>query len=153
MIMQAPLPIAVALAATLAVPGAAFSVAEERLQPALSARLKRIEAAFRQSDANSLRPSLPATAKVRVDLRDVPEGQGSYGPGQLEVVFGRIFQESPTQEFAFGSGSVTVSAPGTAFARGRWVRRGAPRGQGETLTFTLREESGDWRITEIRSSR
>ena len=153
MSMQALLPIFVALAAALVLPGTGDALQEERLQPALATRLKRIEAAFRQNDAASLRPSLTTTGKVRVDLHDQPEGQGSYGPGQLQVVFGRIFQDSPTQEFGFGTGSVTVSAPGTAFARGRWLRRGTPPGRADTLTFTLREDSGDWRISEIRSSR
>ena len=93
--------------------------------------------------------------KVRVDLKDVMEGPGSYGASQLEVIFVRIFDENRTREFAFRDEEVTVSAPGTAFARGRWVRKARPGGSDttDTLTFTLRQESGDWRIHEIRSSR
>ena len=154
MVMRAWLTIAVTLAASAAAPQATPAVEDDRLDPSLSSRLRRIEAAFRESDANALRPSLPVAGKVRVDLPDLREGQGSYGPGQLRVVLARIFQESPTREFTFGKDGVTA-APGTAFARGRWVRRTGPRGQesASTLTFTLREESGDWRISEIRSSR
>lgn len=124
-------------------------------EPGLSSRLRHIEAAFREGDASSLRSSCTSTGKVRVDLRDLPEGQGSYGSGQLQAIFSHIFEESRTREFAFGRDDVTVPAPGTAFARGRWVRRNPPRGQEtvDTLTFTLRQESGDWRILEIRSSR
>ena len=154
MVMRACLTIAVALAVSTAAQQAASAVEDDRLEPSLSSRLKRIVAAFRQSDANALRPSLPETGKVRVELPDLREGQGSYGPGQLQVVLDRIFQESPTRDFSFGKGSVTAT-PGTAFARGHWVRRTGPRGQesASNLTFTLREESGDWRISEIRSSR
>jgi hypothetical protein len=125
------------------------------VEPALSARLRRIETAFRGGDAGSLRPAFTANTKVRVDLKDVMEGPGSYGPSQLEVIFGRIFDENRTRQFSFRDEDVTVSGPGIAFARGRWVRRSG-RGGAEatdTVTFTLRQESGDWRIHEIRSSR
>jgi len=125
------------------------------LEPSLSARLRGIETAFRSGDAASLRPTFPATAKVRVDLKDVMDGPGAYGPGQLEVIFGRIFEENRTRQFSLRDEDVTVSAPGVAFARGRWVRK-VRQGTGDTtdtVTFTLRQESGDWRVHEIRSSR
>ncbi len=121
----------------------------------LEVRLRRIESAFREGSAVSLRPSFSSSAKVRVDLRDLPDGQGSYGAGQLQVIFDRLFEQFRTQDFAFGTDDVRMPTHGTAFARGRWVRVGQPRGPEtvDTLTFTLREESGDWRILEIRSSR
>jgi hypothetical protein len=105
---------------------------------ALSSRLRRIETAFRDGDAGSLRASFASGARLRVELPDLTEGQGSYGAGQLQVIFGRIFDQFRTQEFAFAADDVRVSQPGTAFARGRWVRRSRPR---------------DWRILEIRASR
>lgn len=121
----------------------------------LMARLRRIEAAFRQGDAPSLRTSFSSTTKVRLDLREVAEVQGSFGPGQLQVIFGQVFEASGTSEFAFPLQQVTLPSKETAFARGRWVLRSRPGGAQtvETLTFTLREEDGDWRILEIRSSR
>ena len=125
------------------------------VDPALATRLRRIETAFRSGDAGSLRPVFTSSVKVRVDLKDVMEGPGSYGPSQLEVIFGRIFDENRTRQFSFRDEDVTVSAPGVAFARGRWLRK-VGRGGAEapdTVTFTLRQESGDWRIHEIRSSR
>lgn len=127
----------------------------ESLDPTLSSRLRRIEAAFRNGDAGSLRLSCSSTGKVRVELPDLAGGQGSFGPGQLQVVFERIFEKSRTLEFGFGADEIRTPTPSTAFARGRWVRRAPPRGPElvETLTFTLREESRDWRILEIRSSR
>ena len=126
-----------------------------RLEPALSARLRRIETAFRSGDAGSLRPVFTANTKVRVDLKDVMDGPGSYGPSQLEVIFGRIFDENRTRQFSFKDEDVAVSGPGIAFARGRWVRKTGRGGTEttDTVTFTLRQESGDWRIHEIRSSR
>src|SRR5688572_10604714 len=112
-------------AAVLAGPlGAAAAEAD----PSLASRLRRIESAFRSGDAAALRPSF-AAGKVRVDLRDLTDGPGSFGSGQLEVLFGRIFDASPTREFTIRPQDVTVSTPSTAFARGRWVRRprhGAP---------------------------
>jgi hypothetical protein len=83
------------------------------------------------------------------------EGPGSYGPSQLEVIFGRIFDENRTRQFSFKDEDVAVSGPGIAFARGRWVRKTGRGGTEttDTVTFTLRQESGDWRIHEIRSSR
>jgi hypothetical protein len=143
-----------ALGAALLVCAAADARAAT-LEPGLSTRLRRIETAFRSGDAGSLRPAFTANTKVRVDLKDVMDGPGSYGPSQLEVIFGRIFDENRTRQFSFKDEEVTVSGPGIAFARGRWVRK-AGRGGTETtdtVTFTLRQESGDWRIHEIRSSR
>jgi hypothetical protein len=133
----------------------AASVQAATVEPALSTRLRRIETAFRSGDAGSLRPAFTANTKVRVDLKDVMEGPGSYGPSQLEVIFGRIFDENRTRQFSFKDEDVTVSGPGIAFARGRWIRRSGRGGtEGtDTVTFTLRQESGDWRIHEIRSSR
>jgi Domain of unknown function (DUF4440) len=125
------------------------------VDPSLSARLRKIESAFRSGDAGALRPLFTANSKVRVDLKDVMDGPGAYGPSQLEVIFGRIFDESRTRQFSFRDEDVTISAPGIAFARGKWVRK-AGRGGTEatdTVTFTLRQESGDWRVHEIRSSR
>lgn len=125
------------------------------VDPSLATRLRRIESAFRGGDAASLRPAFTANAKVRVDLKDVMEGPGSYGPSQLEVIFGRIFDENRTRQFSFRDEDVTVSSPGIAFARGKWVRKAGRGGADatDTVTFTLRQESGDWRIHEIRSSR
>lgn len=125
----------------------------EALDPALGARLRHIESAFREGDAGAVRAASASGGKVRVDLRDLTSGPGSYGPGQLEVVLSRIFQAHQTREFGFRDEDVRVSGPGTAFARGRWVRRAGNRETSETLTFTLREESGQWRIHEIRTSR
>jgi hypothetical protein len=133
----------------------AAAVHAANLEPSLSTRLRRIETAFRSGDAGSLRPAFTANTKVRVDLKDVMEGPGSYGPSQLEVIFGRIFDENRTRQFSFKDEDVTVSGPGIAFARGRWIRRSGRGGTEatDTVTFTLRQESGDWRIHEIRSSR
>jgi len=127
----------------------------EEPTPALRTRLSRIEGAFRSGSAGSLRQSFSETGKVRVDLKELTEEPASYGCGQLQVVFGRIFDENQTRDFAFPKDDVTVSAAGTAFARARWSRRTRPSGQDavDNLTFTLRQESGDWRINEIRSSR
>src|SRR6185436_10686024 len=77
--------------AALLVSASASAASPATLEPALSARLRRIETAFRSGDAASLRPAFTANTKVRVDLKDVMEGPGSYGPSQLEVIFGRIF--------------------------------------------------------------
>jgi hypothetical protein len=118
----------------------------------LWSRLRRIETAFRGGDAISLRRSFASGGKVRVDLRDLEGGSGVYSPGQLQVMFGRIFDESPTRDFGFRPDDVTTSSD-TAFARGRWVRRQPGGDRVETLTFTLHAESGDWRILEIRATR
>jgi hypothetical protein len=130
------------------------------LPPELDSRLVRIETALRQGDASSLRLSFSKTGKVRVEIRDLSDGRPSYGAGQLHAIFDRIFETCQTRDFVFDRDDVKVSAPGTAFARARWLRncsrsRG-PAGPGETvepLTFTLQDEDGDWRIVEIRSSR
>jgi ketosteroid isomerase-like protein len=133
---------------------AGFARAEE-VEPALWSRLQRIETAFRGGDAQALRAMLPGEAKVRVDLRDLTDGPRSYGPGQLEVVLQQIFQAHRNGELTFRTEDVKVCAPGTAFARGRWARRAGP-GTSATVdyvTFTLREQAGDWRIHEILCSR
>jgi hypothetical protein len=122
---------------------------------ALDGRLRGIETAFRKGEAGALRPAFTGKGKVRVDLKDVMEGPGTYGPSQLEVIFGRIFDENRTRQFAFRDEDVTVTTPGVAFARARWLRKAGGGGSDvtDTVTFTLRQESGDWRIHEIRSSR
>ena len=127
---------------------------EESVPASLLARLSRIESAFRQGDAGSLRVSFPATGKMRVDLKGLTDGQESYGAGQLQVIFGQIFSEFRTRDFLIPRDDVRVSSQGTAFARGRWVRADREGDErAETLTFTLRADGGDWRILEIRSSR
>jgi hypothetical protein len=125
------------------------------VDPSLSDRLRGIETAFRKGEAGTLRPAFTARGKVRVDLKDVMEGPGTYGPSQLEVIFGRIFDENRTRQFSFRDEDVSVTPPGVAFARARWLRRTGSGGSDstDTVTFTLRQESGDWRIHEIRSSR
>jgi hypothetical protein len=142
-----------ALLWVVAVAGGPRPVGAADIDQALEARLRRIEAAFRDGDAAGVRLSSAPSGKVRVDLRDLTSGPGSYGPGQLEVVFDHVFQGQQTREFTFRKEDVTVSVPGTAFARVRWVRREGGRDTSESLTFTLREESGQWRIHEIRTSR
>jgi hypothetical protein len=121
----------------------------------LWSRLERIEAAFRSGDAGSLRGSCSGERKIRVEINGLSGGQGSYGAGQLQVVFSSIFDEVRTREFSFGRDDVQLSNPGTAFAKSRWVRRSqaGARDTVDMLTFTLREENGDWRVLEIRSSR
>ena len=130
-------------------------VQAEGVDPQLSSRLQRIESAFRGGDAGALRPCFASSGKVRVDLKDLTDGPASYGPGQLQVVFEQIFDGHRTREFAFRKQDVTVPSAGTAFAKGRWVRRARTGGQEtvDTLTFTLREENRDWRIHEILTSR
>ena len=137
--------------AAAAPPAAAASVQED----ALWTRLRRIESAFRAGDAAALRASFPATSRLRVDLPDVPGCPASYGPGQLQVIFGQLFSEAATREFAFAKGDVTQPSASTAFARGRWVRDAGPGGgeRADVVTFTLREEAGDWRIHEILAVR
>jgi hypothetical protein len=132
-------------------PAALASVQED----ALWTRLRRIESAFRAGDAAALRASFPATSRLRVDLPDVPGCPASYGPGQLQVIFAQIFSDGATREFGFARSEVTRPSAGTAFARGRWVRGGGPGGgeRQDVVTFTLREEAGDWRIHEILSVR
>jgi len=127
---------------------------KQAVDPRLETRLARIESAFRQRDANALRLSLPTSGKVRVDLGDLTDGQGSYGPGQLQVIFGQIFEDYLTREFAFDRDEVRVSPPGTAFVRGHWIRRQQVGGHEtvDTLTFTVRQEGSEWRIQEIRST-
>jgi hypothetical protein len=141
--------------AALLIAASAGRAAAGPVEPLLWSRLQRIESAFRGGDAQALRASLPAEAKVRVDLRALTDGPRSYGPGQLEVVFQQIFQAHETVELRFSPEDVKVPAGGTAFARARWTRR-AERGASDTVewvTFTLREQAGDWRIHEILCSR
>jgi hypothetical protein len=125
------------------------------VEPLLWSRLQRIESAFRNGDAPALRALVPGEAKVRVDLRALTDGPRSYGPGQLEVVFEQIFAASDSAELTFALEDVKVPSAGTAFARGRWTRRkgGSTPPTVEWVTFTLREQGGDWRIHEILGSR
>lgn len=116
-------------------------------EDALWSRLRRIESAFRSGDAASLRSSFPAAARLRVDLPEVPGGPASYGPGQLQVIFARLFADAPTREFAFDRRDVTRPSAGMAFARGRWARGSSD--EPGAVTFTLREDRGDWLIHEI----
>jgi hypothetical protein len=154
MVMQAARRVARSLILSALVVGTAGAEAGP-VDAALDGRLRGIETAFRKGEAGSLRPAFTAKAKVRVDLKDVMEGPGTYGPSQLEVIFGRIFDQNRTRQFAFRDEDVTVTTPGVAFARARWQRKAGAGGADstDTVTFTLRQESGDWRIHEIRSSR
>jgi hypothetical protein len=122
---------------------------------ALRGRLRRVEAAFRQGDAVALRGSFTDKAKVRVELGDLTEGEGLYGAGQLQVIFGRIFEQRRTASMSFPTSDVKVPGAGTAFARAVWLHRGARSGDERTdsLLLTLHADAGDWRIIEMRSAR
>jgi hypothetical protein len=133
-------------------PGWSAGPGSETPDGALWSRLRRIEVAFRDGDAGALRASF-CSGKVRVDLPQVEGAPGSYGPGQLQVIFAQIFAAARTERFVFPPAEVTLRSSDTAFARGRWVRLGAESGQAELLTFTLRAEEGDWRIHEILAPR
>ena len=122
-------------------------------QEALAARLRHIESAFRQDDAAALRDSFTARGKLRLDLPQVPGCPASYGAGQLQVIFGQLFAAARTRAFAFVEGESDGAAGAeTAFARATWARAGTAE-PGQSLTFTLREEDGDWRIHEILAPR
>jgi hypothetical protein len=116
-------------------------------------QLDGIETAFRSGDAASLRLTCGA-GRIRLDLGDARR-EGAYGPGQVEVIFRRLFEEFRTTEFALRHDEVREPVVGTAFVRGRWARRPSAGGAEtrQTLTFTLRREGAGWRIEEIRSSR
>jgi hypothetical protein len=149
-----PLRRAIGRAAALGL-AAALAAGEALPSDGLDVRLRQVEDAFREGDAALLRPAFATSGKVRVDLKDLTSGQGWYASGQLQVLFARVFQDYATRALRFQTDGVTEAAPGTAFARGRWVRR--PRRGGddisETVVLTLREDKGDWRILEIRTSR
>ena len=136
-------------------PAAAPSALEQaEAEHAVWGRLRRIEAAFRAGDAGSLRASFSSGGKMRVDLPHVAGCPASYGPGQLQAIFAEMFREGRTREFTFRRQDVTLPSRDTAFARGRWVRdTGGTADREESLTFTLREEDGDWRIHEILAPR
>jgi hypothetical protein len=121
---------------------------------ALSLRLRQIEEAFRDGSAVSLRSALASSGKVRLDLDQITPGPASYAPGQLQVIFSRLFEGRRTRAFAFSAGNVCDPSSGTAFARGTWSWQGPQRQQGVlSLTFILSEERGDWRVREILTSR
>ena len=129
--------------------------ARDAADEGLRSRLRRIEAAFRQGDAAGLRSCFSERAKVRVELKDLTEGGGLYGAGQLQVIFARIFEQRRTRSMRFPRDDVRVPAAGTAFARALWVHAGSRDGGERTdaLMLTLQAEQGDWRIIEMRSAR
>lgn len=121
----------------------------------LKSRLRRVEAAFRQGDAATLRACFSDKAKVRVELPELTEGQGLYGAGQLQVIFARIFEQRRTRSMSFPPADVQVPAAGTAFARGVWAHVGTRNADVRTdsLMLTLHSEGADWRIIEMRAAR
>ena len=123
--------------------------------PALGDRLRSIAAALRDGDARSLRSAFVTEGKVRLQIAGLTEGQVSYGPGQVRPIFAQIFEEHRTRSFGFDEEDVSVTTPGTAFARGLWQRQSRATGalSRQVLTFTLRLDERGWRILEIRSSR
>jgi len=141
------------LAIALCLPSrpAAASAAPAAGAEALASRLQRIEAAFRGGDAGALRASFTTRGKLRLDVPQVPGCPASYGAGQLQVIFGQLFAAARTRSFAFEQEDAP-SSDDTAFARALW-RRDDPHDGGQALTFTLREEDGDWRIHEIVAPR
>jgi hypothetical protein len=140
-----------ALAGALVLLAPAAALRAQEVESSLRHRLTSIESAFRQADAGALRSSFPRQGKVRVHLPELARGPGAYGAGQLQVLFERLFRDHGTQSFSFPAWEVRVSAEGVAFARAHWVR--APSAVEDVLTFTLRQESGDWRVHEVLSSR
>ena len=123
--------------------------------PALGDRLRSIAAALRDGDAPSLHSAFVTEGKVRLQIAGLTEGQVSYGPGQVRTIFDKIFEGHRTRSFRFDEEDVSVTTPGTAFARGLWQRQSRTTGalSRQVLTFTLRLDERSWRILEIRSSR
>jgi hypothetical protein len=115
--------------------------------------LAHIASAFRDGQAQQLRALTLPGSHVRVDVRNGRSTLGSYGPGQLEAVLGRLFSEHETLAFEFQPDATKVYGD-TAFARAAWVRRQRDQSQSVTqmLTFGLWRENGAWRLAEIRSS-
>lgn len=128
---------------------------EDVADAGLRSRLRRVDAAFRQGDAATLRGCFSDKAKVRVELPGLTEGQGLYGAGQLQVIFARVFEQRRTSSMAFPRADVQIPAPGTAFARAVWVHVGTRNADVRTdsLMITLHSEGGDWRIIEMRAAR
>ena len=62
---------------------AALAAGAGRASDRLDMRLRQVEGAFREGDAAALRPAFATSGKIRVDLRDLTEGQGWYASGQL----------------------------------------------------------------------
>ncbi len=120
----------------------------------LWSRLSQLEDVFRRGDAAALRAACAQGGKIRVEMRAIPSGQGSFGASQLEVIFRQIFKGQLTRALAFPRDDVKLSPPATAFARGTWVHRPAGGAEiTETLMFTLQAKGDDWRVHEIRSAR
>jgi len=134
---------------------APISGLDDVVDAGLKSRLRRVEAAFRQGDAATLRGCFSDKAKVRVELPELTEGQGLYGAGQLQVIFARIFEQRRTRSMTFPRADLQVPAAGTAFARGVWVHVGTRNADVRTdsLMLTLHSEDGDWRIIEMRAAR
>jgi hypothetical protein len=141
----------VALCLAARVAAAAPAPAAPARQEALAARLHHIESAFRQDDAGALRGSFTNRGKLRLDLPQVPGCPASYGAGQLQAIFGQLFADAGTRAFAFAEGD-GAAPDDTVFARATWARGGTGTSS-QALTFTLREEEGDWRIHEILAPR
>lgn len=120
---------------------------------ALRARLDALERALRSGDADALGASVARRGRIHVDLRGLTDGQQVWGAGQLRVAFAELFAERRTSGFALQAATLSRSGEDLAFVRGTWTRA-APGGPVvESVSFTLRLESGDWRVFEIRTAR
>lgn len=138
-------------AALLAV--AAGPVRAQAPDAGLRTRLDALERALRDGNAGALRDSVSSRARVHVDLRGLTDGQQIWAAGQLEVAFAGFFAARRATGFALQHASLDRAGDDLAFVRGTWTRSAAGGPVVEGLAFTLRIESGDWRVFEIRTTR
>lgn len=131
---------------TLAPSPAAAGVAE--LEDALSG-LRRALGAGRAGD---LRPLLPETSKVYLQLRVIREAEGYFGAGQVVTVLAAFFERHPAEGFE-ALGEPRLETADTAHLRGR-LRYASEDGPAAELILSLVLTRGPegWALRELRES-
>jgi hypothetical protein len=105
--------------------------------------------ALLDANASALRPILPTSGKVRVDLRRLGPADGLFGTGQVEAVFKDFLSAATVKSFEL----IRLECDGksSALARGRAVltdRDGRPGRVAIHLAF--QPEDGRWVLREVK---
>jgi hypothetical protein len=116
--------------------------------PALSA----LAEAFREEDAEALRPLLQGEHKLYVVSPSLGLRKGYYSPDQIFLIFRDLFRTRTTVEFRVAPrDSSPPDEPRELTVVGRWTFRQARSAERRTtLVITLAQRSGGWDLRELR---
>jgi len=127
-------------------------LAERRKPVSRNPALAMLAEAFREEDAEALRPLLKGEHKLQVVSPSLGLRKGYYSPDQILLIFRDLFRTRTTVEFRFEPRDPSrPEDPQELTAVGHWTfRQAPPTDRRVTLVLTLVQRTGGWDLRELR---